>query len=351
MNDIHSGFLSRIGNALGVIFDDIQLHISGERTLHSKDKQVLTGKDAHTGKRVVVKTSSIPTGIAAIERERTVRDKIAAFHFADDVVSMPLLLRYHTDNGEVSLVSEFIEQDKVFVDHSLREQFFMALRALEAQENFHATTFEHMREVKSTFPLFTNKEYQNSFSQFKKIVAENYKNSDTDSLLEFAYKEFTDNLQLIDRYGGFLTHEDFVPHNFRIKNRELYLLDFVALRFGNKYDGWARFINYMVIHNPELSQLLLRHVEERGAEEFGVLRLMRLYKIAQLLSFYAGALKDTTGNLEKLTLARLSFWTEVLRSVLSKTELPPEKREAYLTVRDSLRSEEEKQRQKEFAKA
>src|SRR6202000_971290 len=72
----------------------------------------------------------------------------------------------------------------------------------------------------------------------------------------------------IDRYTGFLTHTDFVPHNLRIGSGYIYLLDHTSLRFGNKYESWGRFVNYMALYHPALAAALVEYVKRnRSAEE------------------------------------------------------------------------------------
>jgi len=130
------------------------------------------------------------------------------------------------------------------------------------------------------------------------------------------------------------------------------MLDCSSIHFGNKYEGWARFLNYMVIHNPELEQFLNEYVlKNRGTNDYLNLRLMRVYKIGYLLKYYAESLEKTTGNLNTLTLKRINFWHEVLKAVLSDTQLSKEILQDYIENRDDLRSEEEKKRQREFSVA
>jgi hypothetical protein len=251
-------------------------------------------------------------------------------------------------------IIEFIEQEKVFVEHSLQEQFFLALKSFEAQEAFHATTYEHIEKVKSVFPVLHGREYFKEFDSFK----EAFKQRVDDPAIQLSLEESDKFLQsqkiVIDKYSNYLTHTDFVPHNFRIKNNNLYMLDcapeYRTVHFGNKYEGWARFLNYMVIHNPELDHLLSTYIlKNRGEEEYLSLRLMRIYKIGFLLKFYAEALKDTKGDLNILTLERIAFWHKILDFLLKDLPIPAELIQEYKSKRDTLRSPEEKRRQKEFA--
>ena len=84
----------------------------------------------------------------------------------------------------------------------------------------------------------------------------------------------------------------------------------------------------------------------RTPEESTALKLMRVYRLVELIRYYANWLSRTDGNLHELACARIAFWTEVLHGVLNDTEVPTEFVEAYKMKRDSLRSPEEKERQK-----
>jgi hypothetical protein len=153
---------------------------------------------------------------------------------------------------------------------------------------------------------------------------------------------------VIDRYGDFLTHTDFVPHNLRIVGHDIYLLDHASIRFGNKYESWARFLNYMVIHNPQLERWLVQYVKNNRAGEYLSLQAMRVYKDVFLIDFYARSLARTSGDLHALSVERLGFWVDVLACILDDREIPDETIAAYKTNRDRLRSAEEKLRQKEL---
>jgi hypothetical protein len=108
----------------------------------------------------------------------------------------------------------------------------------------------------------------------------------------------------------------------------------------------------MVIHNPELAELLVTYVrEKRGAEDALMLRVMRCYKAGVLLRYYAETAEKASGDIKELTLARFAFWEEVLTHLLNDEPIPGEMVATYKAKRDSLRSDDEKKRQREFAKA
>lgn len=165
-------------------------------------------------------------------------------------------------------------------------------------------------------------------------------------MLDETIVEIKENEETLDRYGGFLTHWDFVPQNFRIRNKRLYLLDHSSIRFGNKYESWARFLNFMTLYNPELAGALVEYVRRnREPEELKSLKLMRLYRLVELIRYYAAWLMNTEENLYELTRARIAFWTNVLDAVLHDREVSMEAIRDYRTKRDALRSDEEKKRQ------
>jgi hypothetical protein len=125
--------------------------------------------------------------------------------------------------------------------------------------------------------------------------------------------------------------------------------NYATVHFGNKYEGWARFLNFMMIHSPELEKLLIKYIRDsRGENEYLSLRLMRAYKIVFLIDFYARSLPKTTANLHTLTLARIAYWHGALNSILKDEPLPKEVVDQYVKTRNSLRTEEEKTRQKDF---
>ena len=344
--------ISEIANELDILLDSEQLHIGGERAIMRPEKYVLTGIDNKTKKRVVLKCSNISEGISEIKTERKVRKALLDMPFAIQELSIPAELYFGTMHGYSVAVIEFIEQSKVFANYPLREQFFMALHAFESQESFHATTRKHYQSVRSLFSEFTTETYLNDFDMFVSNISKNSHNITAANTAVSAKDFLLKNQSVVSTYNGYLMHSDFVPHNFRIKDRKLFLLDFVAFSFGNKYESWARFINFMEAHSPQLVQPLTEYIKkDRGKDEYLALRIMRMYKIGFLLNFYTNSLSKTDGNLHKLTEERIIFWTHVLDSVLQ--DIPTEQKmyATYITARDSLRTEKEKRRQREFTNA
>ena len=354
MNELPA--ISVLLDPLGFSLDTLQPYISGERYLMSGGKLVLAGTEGKSGTKVIIKASRNKDGKKEIESEKKSRDLMRSLSFADKKILIPEELYYGVLSEYVFLIIRFIPQEKVFVGHTIEEQFFIALSAFEAQESFHATTYEHLRTVKEIFPVLSSVEYLKDFNRLKESISQKYPDESLITTLQTAEKFLKENVITIDRYANYLTHTDFVPHNFRLIEHTLYMLDcvpnYATIHFGNKYEGWARFLNYMLIHSPELERILTKYVRDnRGEDEYLSLRLMRAYKIAFLLDYYARSLEKTAGDLHKLTLARLEYWREALMAVLENRLVAKEVTEKYIATRNALRSEEEKTRQREFAVA
>ncbi len=337
----------------GYVLDIEQLHTGGERYLMSGKKLVLTGYYKKGGNRVVIKVSSSPAGIKEILRERACRTIIQTIDFAYRAFFLPEEILFIEKNGYTISITAYIEQAQHFIDRPLEEQFFLALRAFEMQEGAHITTYAQEKSIRDSLGVRDAEQYISSFEEFKKNVqVTDPTNIHLISVFEEATKFLKQGTLFIEQYSGFLTHSDFVPHNLRISNNTLYLLDHTSLYFGNKYEGWARFINFMVHHNPELEHLLMTYVRQnRSADEYLTLRLMRVYKLGFLLQYYTGTLEKTSGDMQKLMRLRLAFWTRVLEAVLDDKHLPNESVCSFLEEQSTLRSEEEKKRQKEIISA
>lgn len=335
---------------LGFTLNEKQPHLSGERYLMTREKLVLSGRQIATGEHVIIKASKHPSGKKEIETEKHYREVLGALSFANKVLIFPAEIYFGEHNGSMIWITSYITQDKVFVAHTLEEQFFLTLRTFEAQEAFHATTFEHLQTIKNTFPILSDREYLAKFHIFTEKINKDYHDDKLDEVLQEAATFLKSHEMTIRQFSNHLVHQDFVPHNFRIKNRDVYMLDCSSVYFGNKYEGWARFLNYMLIHNPELEKLLVAYIRDnRGKDEYLSLRLMRVYKVGELLEYYARSLAKTTDNLHVLTNVRIQFWRRVMQALLKDTPLKQAVVDQYIATRNALRSLEEKERQREFA--
>lgn len=339
---------------LGYALEEEQAHIAGERFLMVGErdvggggfKLVLIGKHAD-GRRVVIKVSSTPKGKEEIASERRAREAVRTITFSYKHISVPEELLYTQTNGVLIFITEYIEQDCTFLERTTEEQFRFTLDALKSQESFHATTPSHSREIQSVFGVWNTKHYLRCFDSFvSRSIEADKGNVRMASLLKDAHTLLEENKASIEQYTNFLLHADFVPHNFRIRGDTLYLLDSASLHFGNKYESWARFLNFMLLYNRPLEEALVTYVaKNRAPEESHTLRLMRIYKLGKLLEYYTGTLPKTSGDLRALAERRIAFWCDVLESLLHNTRLDDDVIASYTTDRDALRSQEEKKRQ------
>ncbi|MBI4692184.1 MAG: hypothetical protein HY773_01950 [Candidatus Terrybacteria bacterium] len=343
---------------LGFVLDVEQPHVGGERYLMSGRKIILIGYRKSDGKKAIIKISSDPLEKNEIERERNLREILLNLNFSYKTFLFPEELVFARRGKYVIYATAYIEQENPFLGRSLEEQFFLALRIFEAQEGFHATASSHIKKIKGKFrksnvhELFASnaREYMLSFEKFEKsVLANDPDNKRVAEVIGRAKEIIFKNHVAIERYSSFLTHADCAPHNLRVSVKDIYLLDYTSMHFGNKYEGWARFLNFMVIFNQPLEIALVDYVRQnRGEEEYLVLRLMRMYKICFLLKYYTEALTKTSGDLHEIARLGVEFWTDALQSIIDNEVLPEEKIRLFNQKRELLRSEEEKKRQKEI---
>jgi len=332
--------------------DKHQPHVGGERylmqavTTTSGPKLTLVGKRTTDGMKVVIKVTSNPAGAREIEHERECRKALAHLSFAYQRFFAPKELFVVKENSVVVAVQEYIVQTKTFLERPIEEQFSLSLEGLKIQEGAHATTYGHLQRVAKVFPLWHKAEYLDAATMLLRTIEDTIPGTKAVAWSRRALSALQEEGHYIEQYAGFLTHSDFVPHNIRVKDGALYLLDQSSIRFGNKYEGWARFVNFMTLYNPPLANALITYVKDnRTPEESATLRLMRLYRLIEIVAYYTGTLSRSEGNLHALNTARIDFWTELMRAVLEKQPLPDFVREEYITLRDQLRSPDENIRQ------
>ena len=334
---------------MGIILHKEQVHAGGERYLMSGKKLVLDATHKDEG-RVIVKVSSSKKGKQEIHNDRACRQILNSINFAYQDFFLPQEIFFGEEQNCLLSVTAYIEQDQHLIDRPLEEQFFISLRALEAQESVHATTYSHTQAIRNVFGLKNAQNYLDEFAEFKNLAEiQDPGNKELAVAFARAHTFLRAGKETIERYSGFLTHHDFVPHNIRIKERDIYLLDHTSIYFGNKYEGWARFVNFMVHHSPELEKALCDYVRaNRNEDEYLSLRLMRIYKLGLLIQYYTGTLAKTTGDMHKLMRLRLAFWIEVLESVLDDKQMELARVTRFLDEENVLRSDEEKARRKEI---
>ncbi|MEK7154350.1 MAG: hypothetical protein AAB792_02230 [Patescibacteria group bacterium] len=342
--------IGRILTPLGFKLDDYQPHINGERKLKSLSKLVLVGTDVN-GRKVIIKTSNKASEKKRILAERKIGQELKKLTKATRGLLIPEEILFTKRGGFSFFITQYIEQPKVFVAHSLKEQIKMIKRGLEDYEKLDLKTSKKILGKKSlACPIVREENYKCELNKQIKLINSNYRDNKLKQTLEAAKDIFNKNSHLIPRFSHYLVHEDFCPHNFRVNNKKIYTLDHTAINFGNKYLARARFLNYMVIHNPTLEQKLVRDLERNSTpDEARCLQLFRIYKTVFLIMYYVKTSQKTSGKLLKLTKLRINFWHNFLTKLIQDKTLTKAELADYIQQRDSLRSGEEKNRQREFA--
>lgn len=331
---------------LGYILDATQVHTGGERFVMSGYKLVLTGINKQR-RKVVIKFSSHPAGREEIKHEHFVSTSLQQLDFAAHSFAAPTEFEFRDTTNHTFRAVEYVEEKTPMPTLPTTEQFFLALRAFEVQSGLHATTSSHIKKVNKIFGLATAKDYLRATDAYATYITDSKLASSITNTLKQAKEMLHQHTDTIRQYTGFLTHTDFAPHNVRLVDGELYLLDQTSLHFGNKHESWARFINYMYLYNTTLAQYLITYTRDnKSPEEYQSLRLMQLYKLIYLLAFYVGSHQRTSGNHQQLSAARLQFWSEILTAVQS--DQAPEQKliDTYKTTRNKLRDKDEKVRQR-----
>lgn len=323
--------------------------LQGERFLSSVRKMVLIGHEITSKRKVIIKVSDDPAGIAELKNEQSCRSALERIQFAYYPFLSPEEFGCYFEQGMYIVVTEFIQQTKSFFELSREQQFFIALKAFEVQEGVHAVTYEHISAIQKTFKTYGVEDYLRIYGEYVSNITTGLQQEHTElfDFLKQANEQLHATKHILSVYSGFLTHWDFVPHNFRVVGESIYLLDHASFRFGNKYDGWARFINFMSLYNPQLKNDLLSYVEKnKDQTEVQSLYLMRIWRLVELISFYVTMLPKTSGAVEQLTQARIDFWKKVFVAVIQKKEISQEVVEKYKQQRDLLRESGELARQK-----
>lgn len=336
----------------GYTLDAEQKHMKGERylmqavTTTSGKKLILTGV-SRDGTKVIIKATRDAGGMREIEHERTCRNVLARIDFAGSVFHTPEEILFLKEKGFTISIQRFIEQPSSFLERPVETQFAFALRAFKAQESAHATTSKHRALITSIYGMRDARSYLHNFQTFcANITIARPHDAPLHTLLGEALTTLREHEKTIEQYSGFLTHTDFVPHNIRIHNDTIYLLDHSSLTFGNKYEGWARFVNFMTLYNPTLEDALVTYVRDnRTPEESVSFRMMRIYRLGEIIWYYVQTLEKSVGDLHTLNTARVTFWRTVLTHILKDEKIPASVILDYQKTRDSLRSEDEKKRQ------
>lgn len=344
--------VSEILKTYGYLLDPDQPHVKGERFLMKAlttiggQKLILLGKKSDTNEKVVIKITADPKGKKELFHERECRQLLHEINFAYDIFHSPEELLFTTTDNYLLTIHKFIKQEKPFLERPISEQFDFALDSFKAQEKARATTHKHFKQIAKTFGNRTRHDYLRLSDTFESALKNKNASQKTLESIKQAKQKLIQKTMRIEQYCGFLTHTDFVPHNFRISGQTLYLLDFSSLRFGNKHESWARFLNFMTLYNRDLETALLEYMKNnRAEEELESLHLMRLFRLEEIITYYTNLLSDSEGDLLKLNTLRVNFWSEVLSAELTGKRVSNEIVENYKIARDNLRSQEEKERQ------
>jgi len=328
-----------------------QPHTKGERflmqniTTTSGVKLILFGNSSD-GQSVVIKASRDFTGTQELRHEQKCRDLLQQIDFSYSNFDAPRELDYWSAAGYTIAVQEYIEQTSSFLERPIKQQFTFALQALKTQESARITTNSHLRKVAPVFGIRTSADYLRLIGAFVISLQNNQADPLVIKTVQQIAKRLGSHQKRIQQYCGFLTHTDFVPHNFRIAGDTMYLLDWSSLEFGNKHESWARFLNFMTLYNPALETLLIEYVEHnRAPEERESLQLIRLYRLCELITYYSNTLHKSEGDLLQLNVARVRFWHDVLLAEINNERISRTLVSEYKNLRDQLRSQSEMERQ------
>jgi hypothetical protein len=330
---------------LGFSLLDHQPHLKGERSAFRAEKLILLGERKVDGLKVIIKVSRDKNGISEVLEERKGRTALSEIKFSYSVFNDPEQVYFHHKNNELIYITKFIEEEQRFLDRSLEEQFKIVHKALTSLEGVHVVVKKHEKEAQKFFKVYNFASYKNELIDNKKEIILNFPNLKT--VLDKAENIFLKEEYRVTQFGNFLTHFDFVPHNFRVHGEKIYLLDHSSLRIGNKHEGWARLLNFLILHGAELAKKINRYFEiNRSKEEIESLYLMRVFRFVELIKHHNKIYLESNGDLKILSHERVLFWANMLEAHLENREFDQEQVENYKNKRDNLRSNDEKERQK-----
>jgi hypothetical protein len=333
-------------NGLEITLDKDQPNTKGERFLMSGKKLVLIGKQKN--KKVVIKYSGDKSGIEEMESERENKHSFLSLDFIKSNFKFPGEIYWQRNKDYALMVTEFIEQGFSFIELPNDKQFYYMLSILESLDGVQATTTSHLKQITKSKHIKNAKDYLDQYLDWcTTIMTLMSKDRELMALLEKGKDIISAQLNLIQKYSSTLTHTDLVPHNFRIYNEEIYFLDHTSLIFGNKYENWARLINFMAIYNRELENNLVKYVKNnKSAEELLMLKIMRIFKISQLIEYNAKSYHKSEGDLKRLCSSRLKLFTRMLSSLMQDSNISDAHHKEFISDLNNFRTQEEKERQK-----
>ncbi|GIW68433.1 MAG: hypothetical protein KatS3mg099_381 [Candidatus Parcubacteria bacterium] len=300
-------------------------------------------------KRVVVKIGLNEEGCRLLRKSREAHEAFDALRFAYEPFSVPReLIACPGAPLPWLIVYEYMPQERAFTDLPPTKQFAVVARALRPLEETYALMRHHLRRALRTFGI-TPPTRGEEITRQATALARETGNPPIAGTLEQASERLAKERAWIEMYHPFLTHPDFVPHNFRVTpDGTVVLLDVGDLEFGNKHTGWARLALWAQLHSPVLARAIYDHFARfRPEEEQRSFDAMRIARAAELLLHYLSILPLTEENsaMQKLTRERIALWHNTLRALLEGEEPPEAAFAAYRTRRDALRDDREKSRQ------
>lgn len=336
--------------SLGFSIEKDQPYIGGEHFAFSKKKLVLLGRQTNNEKRQVIKISNDPEGAAEILQEHKCRVALKKINSSRFVFFFPEELFFEQKNGYTISATEFIKQENSFLDLPLTKKVSLALKSLQAQETIKIDQYQKDDSVSRAFEIWNAQSYLEAVDRYSyDIDLFLPKDKKTKALFAETRNFFTDNLETVDLFSGFLMHWDFNPNNFRVNKDNLYFLDLSSFRFGNKYESWGRFANFMTLYDRPLENEIAEYVKKNRAQKESLsLKLLRAFRLLELIRHHANIFQKSSGNLAFLSKARVDFWGKALEALMENKILDRQTVEEYKNQRDNLRSEKEKQRQKEI---
>lgn len=335
-----------IKQQINLELENDQPNIKGERFLMSGKKVVLIGR--YNNMRAVIKYSNDKDGIAEMKSERENKKKFLNLDFIKSKFSFPPELFWYNSGGKAILISEFIEQGASFISMPNSAQFKIIIKLLESLEGVYIITSSHLKQVNKLKDTKNISDYINQYDTWMNTV-KSLRGSDKElmNLLQIGKDKLAANYENLRMTSNYLTHTDLVPHNFRYRDGEIYFLDHTSLTFGNKYENWARMINFMSIYNRELESNLVEYIKRnRRGEEYKAFRAIRYYKLLQLIEYNAKSYEKSEGDLKKLCESRIKLFKRIFAATLNDTQLSLEHHTEFIKDLESYRAKDEIERQK-----
>ncbi len=333
---------------MGIRLDTYQPHVTGERKINAPSRLVFIGTDGE-GRKVVIKTSGRKEERDKLKNENAAHAILDKVSRKTGFFSVPDKVFFKEESGFSFFATEYIPQPKLLSTESLAKQRAILENALSALSSLNHKNFKKvLPRAVAPFPKDDALYYKRSLDALCGRMAESGVDEKIIKISRDAKNQFNENLNVVSQFSGFLVHDDFCPHNFRVNGGKFYILDYDAVHFGNKHVSWARLLNYMATHNFRLEKLLVGRLAKTLPEpERESLRLMRVYKALFLLAHYSVASQRASGNLLELMKVRVDFWATLLERFLQNAPATKEDAEAYLKKRNLFRSASETRRQRE----